>query len=104
MDGHATERGTAPIARKQSTGSTTLICVRQQAVQRSLALLPELCVLERADLMNNVVAAARKAGALSRLDVSEKIRSLVMGGGLFEAPRTQVTMQAFPVVERLIQL
>src|SRR4051794_32215435 len=67
-------------------------------------LPPECGILQRTDVVDGVMAAARHAGARSGLDAAQQFRNFVMTGDLFEFAGAQMAVEAFAVIERCVQL
>src|SRR6266436_5944348 len=65
---------------------------------------PHLCLVERRYAMHHFMAAARDARQLIGFDRRQEVRIGVVCRAFFKRARPKMTVQAFAVVVRLVQL
>src|SRR4051812_49292508 len=70
----------------------------------SLASLPQLDLVQLRSIVNGVMTSARNAGNFVGFHGRQKIRIGVMDRAFFKRPRTQMAVQAFAVVVRVIKM
>lgn len=55
-------------------------------------------------VMDHIMAAARNAGKLVRLNCGKRRRISIVGGAFLEGTRAEMAMETLPVIERFIEL